>query len=327
MIGFLLRTVLIAVATFLVAMAAAVMLLNTSLGSSFVENRLRDLVHPGLQVNGDVGLSVLPRLGVSVSDVTIPSSNEAHPWVSVKQAELQIAWAPLLSRTLAFDSIYVQGVELNRLGPTWQSVLNEAQQFHWMRASQWWPSAQTPDVDPGVWQLVIKQALLEDVAVTVSASANEQLPVVTLAQAELTASGAWPSMVGSTATAGLRQLSVNDAQALGHVPALLEQLGIAQDNTLDVMALDSQWQLAARQLNLDSLTANGSWGDMSAKDGRIDLRSGALAIPVKATLTNAPSLNTPGLRVQVRRSVLQFELTGTVSQPGVQWLTPPNQTQ
>jgi hypothetical protein len=325
MIRFLLRTALTALATFLLLMGLALLLLKTSLGTSFVEDRLRAWVHPKLQINGDVSLSVWPHLGVSVADVTIPSGQGVSPWVSVKQLQWQLAWSPLFSRTLAFDSIYLQGVQVNRLETSWQSMLEQAGQFRWAQSGPWWPSVQTPETDSGAWRLVIEQALIEDVSVTVNDGGHQQLPVMAVEQAQLSGEGAWPSVAGSTASFGWRALSVNDADALGHMPALLEQLGIAQDNAWDVMALDSQWQLAPSHLSLLSLSASGPWGELSAKDGQINLARGTLAIPVTATLTNAPSLNTPGLRIQVRRSVMQFELTGTVAEPGVQWLTAPNQ--
>lgn len=320
MIRFLLRTALTALATFLLLMAVGLLLLNTSLGTSWVEDRLRAWVHPQLQVNGAVSVSVLPRLGLSVSDVTIPAGQGASSWLTAKQMQWQISWAPLFSRTVVFDSIYLQGVQINRPDRGWQSLRDEVDRFGWARSGRWWPSVRSPDVDPGAWQLVIEQALVEDVSVTVNDGTNPRLPVMVLEQAELTAQGGWPSLVGSSASFGMRALSVNDADALGHMPALLEQLGIAQDNAIDVLAFESQWQLAPSDLNLVDLMASGPWGEMSARDGQIDLVTGALAIPMTAKLTNAPSLNTPGLRIQVRRSLMQFELTGSVLAPGVQWL-------
>lgn len=324
MIRFLLRTALTAVATFLLLMAVALLLLQTSLGTSVVEDRLREWMHPKLQINGEVSVSVLPRLGLSVTDVTIPSAQGVSPWLSVKQMQWQVSWTALLSRTLLLNRIYLQGVQINRLDDSWRSMRQEAEQFRWARPDRWWPSVRGPDDDSGAWRLVIEQALVEDVSVTINDAAQQQLPVMTLQQAQLNAQGAWPSVAGSGASFGLRALSVNDADALGHMPALLEQLGISEDNSWDVMALDSQWQLSQSNLRLLGLQASGPWGAMSARDGRIDLVSGALAIPVTANLTNALSLKTPGLHIQVRRSSMQFELTGTVSDPGVQWLKASN---
>ena len=323
---FLLRIGLIVLATFLLLVVAILLLLPTSLGASFVEDRLRSWVHPQLQVNGQVSLSVLPRLGLNVTDVTIPSEQDGYPLASVKQAQWQLSWIPLLSKQLVFDSIYLQGVRVYRMQPTWQPMLREFERFQWVRHSRWWPSVSGADASPSVSQIIIKQALVEDVSVIVNDASANPLPVIALKQAELSADGQWPDTAGSQASFGLRQLSVNDADALGHVPALLEQLGIAQDNAWDMMALDSQWKLADEALELTSLQASGPWGDMSVRDGRIDLVSGTLAIPVSATLTNAPQLKTRGLQINVQRSQLQFELTGSFNQPGVQWLTSPAPT-
>lgn len=322
----LLRIVLIVLATLLLLVAAILLLVPTSLGTSFFEDRLRSWVHPQLQVNGQVSLSVLPRLGLSVTDVTIPSEQDGYPLASVNQAQWQLSWMPLLSNELVFDSIYLQGVSVYRMQPTWQPMLQEFDRFQWARHSRWWPSVSGADLSPSVSQIVIKQALVENLSVFVNDASASALPVIALKQAELRADGQWPETTGSQASFGLRELSVNDADALGHVPALLEQLGIAQDNAWDVMALDSQWKVADTALELTNLQASGPWGDMSVRDGRIDLASGTLAIPVSATLTNAPQLKTRGLQINVQRSQLQFELTGSFHQPGVEWLSSPAPT-
>ena len=322
----LLRIVLIVLATILLLVVAVLLLLPTSLGSSFVEDRLRSWVHPQLQVNGQVSLSVVPRLGMDITDITIPSGQDGYPLASVKQAQWQLSWVPLLSNQLVFDTIYLEGVQVYRTQPTWEPMIQEFDRFQQMRHGHWWPSMQGMDLSPTTWQVVVKQALIENLSVVVNDAMSKPLPVITLKQAELSADGQWPRVAGSSATFGLRELSVNDADALGYAPALLEQLGIAQGNAWDVVALDSQWQLAEDAVELTSLQVSGPWGDMSVRDGRIDLASGELAIPVKANLTNAPELKTRGLQINVRRSQMQFELTGQLNQPGVQWLTQPAPT-
>ncbi|HEY7803561.1 MAG TPA: AsmA family protein [Orrella sp.] len=323
---FLLRALLVVVATLLLLLVAVFLLLPTSLGTSFVEDRLRNSVHPQLQINGQVSLSVMPRLGLSLTDVTVPSGQGAYPLVSVSQAQWQLAWLPLLSDRWVFETIYLQGIQVYRSQPTWQPLIDEFDGFQWVHDGRWWPAPSEHSVDSGAWHVVIKQALVEDVSVITGDQIDQPLPVVTLKQAQFTADGRWPVADGSQATFGLRELSVNDADELGHMPALLEQLGISEDNAWDVLALDSQWQMGSDALQLVELQASGPWGEMSAKEGKMDIPSGAMVIPVKAVLTNAPKLKTRGLRVNVRRSTLQFELTGTVSEPGVQWLTPQKTT-
>ena len=323
---FLLRALLVIVASLLLLLVAVILLLPTSLGTSFVEDRLRNSVHPQLQINGQVSLSVLPRLGLSLTDVTVPSGQGAYPLVSVNQAQWQLSWLPLLSDQWVFETIYLQGIQVYRSQATWQPLVEEFDGFQWIRDGRWWTSTPEQSAESGAWHVVIKQALVEDVSVIAGDQLDQPLPVMTLKQAQFTADGRWPAVDGSQATFGLRELSVNNADELGHMPALLEQLGISEDNAWDVRVFDSQWQMDSDALQLVELQASGPWGEMSAKEGEIDVSSGAMAIPVKAVLTNAPKLKTRGLQVNVRRSTLQFELTGTVSEPGVQWLTPQKST-
>ena len=325
------RIVLIVLGLLLLLVVTVMLLLQTPLASTFAENRLRAWVHPAVQVNGPVQISVFPRLGMDLRDVTIPSKTAAHPAVSIKQLQWQVSWASLLEETLVLEQFYLQGLELMRSGSQWGTFVEDVEQaglfgdggvLDWVRAD--------PSVD-GAWQLSIRQALIEDVAVLDADAPTGQLPLASLGQLELKADVNWPAVAGSRASLGVRRLSVNDAEQFGHTPALLEQLGIAHEGAWDLMAVDSDWEVTQemvdgrtdRILRLRSLSANGAWGQLTAAGGTIDLATGKMQIPVQTTLTNAPKFKSRALEINVRQSNMRFELTGTITEPGVRWLSQP----
>jgi hypothetical protein len=315
------RVALILLGLFFLLIAALVILLQTPMAGSLVENRLRAWVHPALQVNGKVGVTFLPRFGLDLQDITIPSQAGTHPAVSIRRVQWQAAWQPLFDRTLSLESLYIEGVEAFRSGPTWALFMSEVSQVPLVDASQWFDwFGRKPRVDE-TWRVIVRQALVEDVAVFGTDGDAQQVQLATLKQLEIMADGSWPKLASSRAKVGFRQLMVNDADAFGHTPALLEQLGIATNGTWDVMAMDSQWQLESQDLlRLTAFEANGAWGALLASDGTIELATGQMAIPMRATLTNAPKFRSRALEINVRQSQMQFELTGTFNNPGVQWL-------
>lgn len=331
MLKTLMRLALILVGCLLLLLALVLLLLQTPMANTMVENRLRAWVHPALQVNGGVQVSVLPRLGVDLRDVIFPSRQGAYPALSIKQWQFQVSWPALFERTLSVEDFYVQGVEIFRSGQSWAPLIEDLGQspvfdhdleFDWVQIE---PRAEA------AWRLVIKQALVENVSVFGTEGQAGQLALATLGQLEFKTGLNWPDAVGSQMSLGLRQLSVNHAEEFGHTPALLEQLGIASNGVWDVMAMDSQWEVQESKLGqrvgqvllLRSLTADGAWGELSAANGQLDLVTGQVAIPMQATLTNAPKFKSRALEINVHQSRMRFELTGTITDPGVQWISQP----
>lgn len=324
------RIVLLLAGLVLLLAAGIMVLLQTSAANGFVENRLRAWVHPGLQINGDVQVSVFPKLGMDLRDVTIPSKNGAYPAVSIGQLQWQASWMGLFERTLALDSLYIKGLQIVKPEEGWAPLMADVEQSAWFDGAGLldWARGRVPDVDSGGWRVLIEQALLEDVAVLGATGQADELALATLAQFQLKADVGWPAIAGSQASLGARRLSVNDADAFGHTPALLEQLGIAHNGMWDVDAIDSQWlaqqpvsvERSGSVLALQSLSASGAWGELSAANGTVNLATGAIAIPMQATLTNAPNFKSRAIEINVRQSRMRFELTGTLSEPGVQWL-------
>ena len=332
MLKTLTRIALVVAGLLLLLLVAIMLLLQTPLASLFAENRLRTWVHPAIQVNGPARISILPRLGMDLQDITIPSQTAPYPPVSIKQLQWQVSWASLFEHHLAFEQFYMQGVELSRSSPQWESFVSDMQQstvfdddgvLGWIRPG---PLTQ------GQWQFSIKQALIEDVAVRAPDAAADELPMATLGQLELKADLHWPATADSFARLGLRQLSINDAEQFGHTPALLEQIGIANDGAWDVLAMDSDWGLGdpladgntGQILVLRSFKATGTWGELVATSGTINLATGKLQIPVHTILTNAPKFRSRALEINVRQSNMRFELTGTLAEPGLRWLNQPS---
>ncbi|MCD8504182.1 MAG: AsmA family protein [Burkholderiaceae bacterium] len=328
MLKTLMRVALTVSGILLLLLAVVVLLLQTPVANALVENRLRAWVHPTVQVNGDVRVSILPRLGIDLSEVTVPSRQGTHPALLIDQLQFQVSWLPLFERELAVEYLYVQGLEILIATDTQRSAMSDASQkasvetrslLDWVRG---WLRTN------GDWKVSVKQALVEKLAVVGITDQTGEVVLATLEQLELRADVNWPVAAGSSATLGLRYLSVNDTEKFGNTAALLEQLGMANNGEWDVMAMDSEWavqranpQENTQALELLAFNANGAWGDISAARGTIDLGTGQISIPMQATLTNSPKFKTRAVEINVRQSKMRFELTGTVDNPGVKWLS------
>lgn len=328
MLKTLTRVALILLGSLLLLLALVLLLLQTPVANTMVENRLRAWVHPALQVNGDVQVGVLPKLGIDLSNVTIPSRQGTHPALSINRVQFQVSWTPLLERRLVIEDFHTEGLDIFIDSDIPESSRSNASEKASEQASPLlgWIHNQ---LDDGAWELSIKQALVEKLAVFGVSRQAGDVALAGLEQLELKAEVNWPVVGGSSASLGLRNLLVNDTEQFASTSALLEQLGIASNGEWDVIALDSNWTLERANsgqadetiLHLLALTASGVWGDISAADGTIDLSTGQIAIPMQATLTNSPKFKSRAVEINVRQSKMRFELTGTVDSPGVKWLS------
>lgn len=326
----LVRIALIITGLFLLVFAAFVLLLQTPLATSFLENRLRAWVHPALQLNGPAQMSILPELGLDLRNITIPGPDASQPMLAIEQLQVQMPWLPLFDQRLVIDQLYIQGLDVFQVGVSTSASIpgpSESSPFDAHAIGQWVQDKWRGD---SRWHVVLREVLAQDLVVLATDGETGQLPLVSLQQVEFRSDISWPTVVGGGASLGLRHLSVNDADEFGYTPALLEQLGIATNGQWDLIAFDSQWQVrepgtnqaTSQQINLLSLSANGAWGELSADAGSINVDTGQVAIPMRAILTNAPRFKSRAVEINVRRSKMQFELTGTLAEPGVQWLTP-----
>lgn len=313
------RISLVFIGLFLLVIAALALLSRTQFATSAAESRLREWIHPSIQINGAVRISVLPRLGLDFTEITIPAQGGNRPAVSVEQLQWHVSWGSLFDRTVTIDDLYVQGVKLYQGGSSWEVLSGDGQasMFDSRAWAQWVGSGKDMD---GQWRVLIRQALFEDIEVLRADGDVRQTPLASLAQLEMSATFSSLAMTGSEARMGFRRLLVTDPDAFGHAPALLEQLGVATHGAWDVTAMDSVWRAEGQgQLRLASLKASGNWGELSAADGTLDLRTGEISIPMHVSLTNSPTFRTRSLEINVRQSQMRFELTGTLREPGVRW--------
>lgn len=320
MVRSIFRLVFVLLAVLLLCGAIVFGLLQTSVGASLVEQRLRAWVHPALQLNGPVRVSVLPRLGLDLQAVTIASDDAAQPLLSAQHLQWQMSWAALANREIDVPMLYVRGLRLYRSSPEWGEL---GQQFDRWRVTGGQASGQTPATIMAAspsWTVRIKQALFEDMAVLQTQDGHSPQPLVVADQAEFRFDGAWPKIVPGELYLGARQLFVSDVHELGQAHALMEQLGMVNGDSWDVIAMDSSWQLGDGVARVLSGQISGSWGSLASDAGTIDLETGALAVDMVAQLTNAPRMRARGVEIQVRRSELRFTLTGSLRDPGVTWL-------
>jgi len=315
MIRRLIRALLVLAAVLLLGAAIGFGLLNTSLGTSLVEQRLRAWIHPNLQLNGPVRVSVVPRLGLDLEDVTFASSQAAQPLASVERLQVQLSWRPLMDRLVHVQTLYAQGVRLYQPGSNEQSQTPELEQL--FTASRLAIMLGAPEK---AWQVRVEQALFEDVALLVWQETGAAQPLVLAQQIELQYDRAWSERISGQLELGLRQLLIPDVHRLGQINALLEQLGMLNGDSWDVHTMDSSWQINDGLAQLISGSIYGSWGSVESDAATIDLQSGALSIDVIAKLVNSPRMRSRGVEIQVRRSKLRFTLTGRLNDIGVTWL-------
>ncbi|UOD50794.1 AsmA family protein [Orrella daihaiensis] len=326
------RLAFILIASLLLLLVTGLLLLQTSVANVLVENRLRAWVHPALQVNGEIQFAVLPRFGIDLRDVTIPSQTGSHPALSIGQLRFEVSIAALFKRELILESLYGDGLEVFKSGQSWGSFVDDVWLASALNRDNLLRDWGTTDSNAASrWRLLVKQALFENIAAYATDARERDTPLGTLRQLELKADVHWPRVAGTQASLGFRQLFVNDVEAFGHTPALLEQLGLVSQGAWDVMSMDSNWEFAQAKtdrnpdqvLLLRSLAANGAWGELTAASGSVNLGTGEIAIPMQVLLTNTPKFKSRALEITVRQSRMQFQLTGTISDPGVQWLTRP----
>jgi len=298
-------------------------LLQTSIGTTFFEQRLRAQVHPQLQLNGQIKIGLLPRVSITATDVTIPSDYGPHPLASVERWRSQIAWLPLFAGQVRLHALNLTGLRLYREQKQWQPLLTEFGELTGLTEVQSQSSGTAKRQEqPLSWLLRVRQLDVQDLAVLSIESGLAQDTLLQAGQFVLRFGGDWPTWVGTHVHVDLNDLMINDATELGLGYAFVEQLGMATDDRLDVQAFASDWQIESTVARLGTGEARGSWGEFVFSGGTIALDTGEIAIAVEAKLTSSPRLTSRGLDIQVRQTDLQFELVGHWRDPGLSWLRP-----
>lgn len=66
-----------------------------------------------LAIDGDIRLSVLPRLGLEISGVSLSEPGSTQTFAAMDTARVAVAWWPLLSRHLVIEHLSVTGLKAN----------------------------------------------------------------------------------------------------------------------------------------------------------------------------------------------------------------------
>ncbi|AKJ31193.1 AsmA family protein [Caldimonas brevitalea] len=109
------KRIALGVAALLALLAAAATYLIVSFDANRYKGVLVDWMREHRQRTltiGDVGLSVFPRLGVTLRDVTLSEHQRADEFVHLEEAKLAVDLLPLLRRRLVVDRVTAQGVRL-----------------------------------------------------------------------------------------------------------------------------------------------------------------------------------------------------------------------
>lgn len=106
------RSVVGAVALFIVALLGLAIFLLTFDPNAY-KNKVQELVAERYQrtllINGDISLSLFPRIGLSVKEVSLSNRDATSLFASIEQARVAVAIWPLLSDNLVVDHISISG--------------------------------------------------------------------------------------------------------------------------------------------------------------------------------------------------------------------------
>ncbi len=101
------------VALLLAVVGLAIFLLtfNPNAYKSRLESLVFERTARTLTIGGDIGLSLFPRIGLSVSDVALSNRDAKDTFVSIDSARFAVAIWPLLSNRLVVDHVAVTGLK------------------------------------------------------------------------------------------------------------------------------------------------------------------------------------------------------------------------
>lgn len=109
------RGIFTVVALLIIALVGAAVFLLTFDPNAYKE-RLEQLVyeryHRTLEINGEIELSLFPRIGLSVADVSLSDRDSTQPFAAVDSARVAVAVWPLLWNHLVVDHVAVSGFKV-----------------------------------------------------------------------------------------------------------------------------------------------------------------------------------------------------------------------
>ncbi len=103
------------VAVFILALLGLAIFLLTFDPNAY-KNKVQELVANRYQrtllINGDISLSLFPRIGLSVNEISLSNRNSTSVFASIDQTRVAVAIWPLLSNSLVVDHISVDGFKV-----------------------------------------------------------------------------------------------------------------------------------------------------------------------------------------------------------------------
>jgi hypothetical protein len=302
-------------------LALLLVVLNTSLGHGFLKQALKHWVHPHVAVSGPMDISVWPTLALSADDLVVLDPQDKQPWLSLGQFRVDLGWQGLLSGQLRVNAARLSDLTVWRTGTQWQPLLlqmgeqgllgAQAYQHRWQRFGSF---------EGARWQLQVDAFLIERLNVVQRVGAADLVaaqPLASLARFALTARlQADPLPVGEV-TAQAQGLNITP-EASEAFYAALEQVGLGVEGAWVVNQFQTRWQLSDGVARVDSLTAVGAWGDISASAGTVDLKTGQTTIPLRLKLKGDLSLQSRGFQIRTRQSDLSFVLSGPLNNLGIE---------
>lgn len=96
-----------------IALTALLVLVDPNDYKSALQDAIQERYDRTLVVDGDIRLSVIPRLGLEVSGVSLSEPGSKQVFATVDTARMAVAWWPLLSRHLVMEHLSVSGVKAN----------------------------------------------------------------------------------------------------------------------------------------------------------------------------------------------------------------------
>lgn len=106
-----------------IGLAALVTLVDPNDYKPMLQQAVYDRYGRTLAIDGDIRLSVLPRLGLEINGVALSEPDSSQAFAAMDSARIAVAWGPLLSRHLVIEHLSITGLKANL-------VRNEAGQFN-----------------------------------------------------------------------------------------------------------------------------------------------------------------------------------------------------
>lgn len=96
-----------------IALTALLVLVDPNDYKSALQEVMQERYDRNLAIDGDIRLSVIPRLGLEVSGVSLSEPGSKQVFATVDTARMAVAWWPMLSRHLVMEHLSVSGVKAN----------------------------------------------------------------------------------------------------------------------------------------------------------------------------------------------------------------------